>query len=460
MSSLLALVLLTITQLLAGWGLVTLFRIRLQPAFILPVSLIMGVAVFSVVPFILQLLYIPVTAINVFASLLLVTLALNIQFSAGIQMLRTTLPGTRFRIQLYEWPFLLVIVLLIFVSIWRCFYFPPTPADVTTGAEAIAEYAVREKTMINSVFELTQNGNTLKPPFITSLQIIYKYAGFPFGQLWLSSVFISFIVILYHALSATLHRSIVGLLMIFFLAIPEMYAYTFMILYDYSNAVFFFLAVFFLVRYCNNRRFNELAFAGLLLGIATYTRPETLLLTGCLLPVIIWNNIRNKVRFVRLASGLVAFAAPTVLFYLVAVYIYIHYYLPEPYSIAAQVNPALTNMRLAWKQFSETNISLIFSSQGIEYYSYFIFIFLGLLIAELFIKLTLTATAKNYLYAVLVIYLLYPLLSHVLPGVSIDNTVKRAFFKLFPLMLLYMANNSLVMAFSKKIQHWEHLPKV
>lgn len=459
MSSLLVIVLLTLTQLLAGWGLLTLFRIRLKPGFILPVSLLLGIAVFSVVPFILQLLYIPVTAINIFASLLLATLVLNMQFSAGLKMLKETAPGTRFRIQLYEWPFLLTIAFLVFVSVWRCFYFPPTPADVTTGAEAIAEYAVREKTLINSVFALTQNGNTLKPPFISSLQVIYKYAGFPFGQLWLCSVFISFIIIMYHALCATLHKSIVGLLMICFLSIPEMYAYTFMILYDYSNAVFFFLAIIFLVRYCSNRRFNELAFAGLLLGIATYVRPETLLLTGCLLPVIIWNNIKHKVHFVKTLTGLITFTAPAVLFYLVAVHIYIHYYLPGAYSIAAQVNPALTNLQAAWERFAEANSSLIFSSQGIEYYGYFIFIFLGLLVAELIVKRTLTIKGKNYLYGVLVIYLLYPLLSHVLPGVSIDNTVKRAFFKLFPLMLLYMANNSLVIAFSNKIKHWEHLPK-
>jgi hypothetical protein len=68
---------------------------------------------------------------------------------------------------------------------------PPTPRDLTSGAEAIAEFAVREGRMINSVFSVDVGNNAVKPPFITSLQIIYKLAGFPFGKVWLSTIFVS-----------------------------------------------------------------------------------------------------------------------------------------------------------------------------------------------------------------------------------------------------------------------------
>jgi hypothetical protein len=444
-----------VLQLLAGFGLLTLFRIQLKPPFLLSLALLMGVAVFSVVPFVMQLLYIPITAVSVFAALLITTLLLNIQYKQGISNIKKSFNGTHFRIRLYEAPFLTLIIVIVFVSAWRCFYFPPTPNDITTGAEAVAEYTVREHTMINSVFLLTQNGNSLKPAFITSLQVIYKFAGFPFGQIWLSSIFISFTVFLYHALSATAHRVIACLLLIFLLAIPEMYAYTFMILYDYSNAVFFLLCVFFCNRYYKDQQLYELAFAGLLMGFATYLRPETLLLCFGILPVIFFNAIKNKAGIKKMLTAAVVFLLPTLLFYLVAVYIYIHYYLPVTYSIAAQINANVFNIKAALARFAETNTNVIFSSQGIVYYGYFIFIFLAILAAELLIKRKLNAVARNYLYGILLVYIVYPLLTHVLPGASIDYTVKRAFIKLFPLMILCIANTEIVMWFSKKITGWE-----
>ncbi len=451
----LVIILLLLLQLLAGWGVITLFKLELKPAFILPLSVLMGIAVFSVIPFLLQLAYIPITFISVFASLLAATLLLNIRFAAGLKNLKQSCKNIRFKTALYEVPFLLLIGCIVLLSIWRCFYFPPTPSDVTTGAEAIAEYTVREHTMINSVFELTQNGNTLKPPFITCLQIIYKFAGFSFGQIWLCGVFVSFTILLYHMLSATLHRLIAGFLLVAFLAIPEMYAYTFMILYDYSNAVFFFLTVYFLISYFKSQRINELAFAGLLAAIATYIRPETLLLTFCLLPVIFLNKIKHKKRLLQYVKETVVFMLPVIIVYVVAVYIYINWYLPGTYNISDQVNPHWGNVKSILQQYSTTNAVLVFSMQGVVYYGYFIFIFLGFVLAELIFKRKFTATALNYLSIIVIIYLFFPLLSHVLPGVSVDYTVKRAFLKMFPLMLLYMGNNGLLIGLSQKIRRWE-----
>src|SRR5947207_15950575 len=134
--------------------------------------------------------------------------------------------------------------------------------------------------MINSVFtvNLETTNNVFKPPFITCLQIIYKYAGFDFGQVWLSTIVACFIIFLYHALCLRIHRIFAGLLILFFLAIPEMFAYTFMVLFDYSNAVFFFLSIYFVYAYFQNQQRNYLAFAGLLMAIATYIRSETLIL--------------------------------------------------------------------------------------------------------------------------------------------------------------------------------------
>lgn len=456
MISYLIALLLIIAQWFAGFGILTLFKLRLKPTLFLPLCLLTGIAAFSVVPFLLELCRVSITPLNVFASLGVLCIVVNLRFRKGLRALKEMMSGNAFRIRLYEIPFFLVIAFIIFLSVWRCFYFPPNPADATSGAEVIAEYTLREQTMINSVFEVEPSGNTLKPPFLTCLQIIYKLAGFPFGQIWLSSVFICFMIILYHLVSIRLHRILAGMLLLLFLAIPEMYAYTYIILYDYSNAVFFCLAIYFQVRFFESNKFNELAFAGLLMGIATYIRPETPVLAASLVAVIVWNGYRSKKSFKIIVRNSFLFLLPAILFYLISVTIYINLYLPFPYSVARQVNSDLFNIMNFLNRFIEANRTLIFSKTGIENYGWFVFFFLALLIAELIAKRRFTRIAGNYLFAILVVYIAFPTLSHILPGLTIENSVKRAFFKMFPLMLLYMANNSLLIDLSNRIIQWEN----
>jgi hypothetical protein len=190
MSGIMIILLLTIIQFIAGFGLINLFNIQLKPGLLISLAILLGVAVFSIMPFILQLAYIPLTSTNVFISILAACVLLNSKFKSGIARLQELKANIKFRIKIYEIPFVVMIVFIVFVSAWRCFYFPPTPRDLTSGAEVIAEYAIREKTMINSVFSvnLETTNNIFKPPFITCLQIIYKYAGFEFGQIWLSTI--------------------------------------------------------------------------------------------------------------------------------------------------------------------------------------------------------------------------------------------------------------------------------
>jgi hypothetical protein len=457
MSGIMIIVLLTIIQFIAGFGILNLFKIDLKPGMFISLAILLGVAVFSVMPFVLQLAYIPLTSTNVFISILLACVLLNIKFKSGITRLKELKANIRIKPKLYELPFVLMIAFIIFVSAWRCFYFPPTPRDLTSGAEVIAEYAIREKTMINSVFSvnLETTNNVFKPPFITCLQIVYKYAGFEFGQVWLSTIVACFIIFLYQALSLTIHRIFAGLLVLFFMAIPEMFAYTFMVLFDYSNAVFFFLATWFLYLFFQNQQRNYLAFAGLLMAIATYIRSETLILACLMAPAIVWYHWRNKTGIVKGLVSCAFFVVPSVLAYVISITIFINRYLPVQYNIGELVNSNLGDLSPFFTRFSEINEKLLFSELGVGYYGYFIYFFLLLLLLELVVKRKLTPTTRNWLYAVLVIYLGFPLLGYLLPLLDLNNSTKRGLFKLFPLMLLYMANNSLLVAWSQRITKWE-----
>ncbi|HYE55766.1 MAG TPA: hypothetical protein VD996_13025, partial [Chitinophagaceae bacterium] len=314
-----------------------------------------------------------------------------------------------------------------------------------------------EKTMINSVFSLSLErfNNHFKSPYLISLQVIYKYAGLPFGQVWLSNVFICFIIFVYHALNLHLHRLLSGALLLLFLAIPEMYAYTFMVLFDYSNAVFFFLSTWFVFEYFNSGNKKHLAFAGLLMGVATYIRSETLVLAGLLSLVIIWHQFRKGYSFGRTLLRAISFLLPSVLFYVVCIYIYINFYLPIPYNIEGLVNPHPLNPLTFFDRFLDINTELIFSRQGINYYGYFIFFFLIIFVCDIIYGRGLNKDSRNWLYGVLVIYLGMALLGHLLPLLDIDNSTKRGLMKMFPLMLLYMGSSQLLKDVSASIKKWE-----
>ena len=451
--------LLGLLQMIIGVGLLSLFRIQLRTIFFFALAVLIGVAVFSFVPFVLQLLYVPITSFTVFGTLLLIALLLNIRPLTNAKHLKTFILPTKVGIKLYEIPFLLVTGFIVFLSVWRCFYLPPAPFDAISGGELIAEYAIKEKTMINSAFAVEPNGNTLKPAFLTSLQVIYKMAGFPFGQVWLSNVFICFIVILHHLLSRNVHRLLAWLLLLMFISIPEMFGYTYMALYDYTNAVFFFLSIYFLVEFFQTQQRNFFWLSATLMSIATYTRPEMPVLIVMLLPMAIYNKLKEKVSIWRSMKICIEFGLPSLLVYLLSVTIYINFYLPQEYSVAEQVNPNVWNVSSAFNSIAKASSNLIFSKKGIEYYSYFIYIFLTLVLAELIFKRKLNREAKNYLYSIAVVFLAYPLLNHLLPGLTIENSVKRGYFKMFPLMLMYMSCNHFLSTLSDKIEKWEMTSK-
>jgi hypothetical protein len=151
--------LLLLCYLVTGYGLITLFGLRLRTAYMITLSLLLGVAVASFLPFLLQLLNIQLTAVTVFASLLAAALAFNIPTlrlirKEGWANVRRTFDFKPFRILPYEIPYLVIFGFIVFVSIWRCYYLPPTSRDALSGPEAIAEFAVREHTMINSFFSV------------------------------------------------------------------------------------------------------------------------------------------------------------------------------------------------------------------------------------------------------------------------------------------------------------------
>jgi hypothetical protein len=457
MTAILMFLVLCFLHIVTGFGFLSLFRIRLRPGLFISISLIAGIGIFSLLPFLLQLLRIPLTGFSVWVSIVITVILLNLKAGSSYRFYRSLWKGIKIRFRIYEIPAFLLIAFLVFASVWRCFYYPPFPRDLTSGAEAIAEYTVREKTMINSVFSvnLESTNNQFKPPFLTSLQIIYKYAGFPFGQVWLSLLFISFLVFLYHFLIRHLHRLIAGLFLVFFICIPEMYAYTFMVLYDYSNAVFFCVAVFFLLEYLEKPAWNSLGAFAIFMAFATYVRAETLVLIFLLMPVLFIHHVKNWDGLRRIIKSAVIFLFPAIIVYLLSVVIFISYYLPVDYPVKNLVNSHPWDLSPFFKRFADMNNQLIFSGTGVNYYGYFIFFFLMILLLDIVLTDKWTMTSKNILFTIFVVYIGLPFMGFLLPLFDLDHTTKRGLFKIFPLMLLYIGSSGVLSSFSGTITRWE-----
>lgn len=509
----------------SGHGLLHLFGMRLKPAFMVTLSLLLGIAVASVIPFILQLFYIVLTGPAVFGAIAVVALLLNIPlflrirregFAAVLRSFpfgprpdskgRRSFPfglrwfkSGRFRLQTYELPFLLIIAFMTFVSVWRCYYFPPTSRDALSGPEAIAEYAVREQSMINSFFsiDLWSTNNQFKSPFLISLQLIYKLAGFPFGQIWLSIIFVCFTIFLYQVLKERLHPILAGLLLLLFTMSPEIYAYSFMILYDYSNMVFYFLGIYFLFGAATNTFTGPsataisaptstasiavasatntftgpsappprlIAFAGLLLGIATYIRSETLALVILLLPVLFLMQLRSDTGRLQRPSAPVIkkmawstffFLLPSGIGYYLPTQLYIKYYLPVHYDIGALLNPHLTDWHPLFQRYGDIITKLLYGTLATHLWGYLFYCATALFLAELLFIRRFSREARNWLYAMLVLYLALGAMGFALPMFNLLETTKRALFKMMPLALLYLANNEIVLRLSHRISRWE-----
>ena len=449
------LIFLLICHYLTGRGLISLLRLELANVPAICFSFMTGVPLLSFAPCILQLMKIPLTDINVFIAIACLTALF------GLPLLKSSLRRgmPKFILpQPYEWPFLIVIAGFIVISVWRCYYMPPYSRDMLSGPELIAEFAVREKTMINSVFnlDLSTSNNYFKSPYITSLQIMYKLLVYPFGQLWLSVLFVSFTIWIFTLLKERLHPLLAGLFMLLFIAIPELFAYTFVILYDYSNMVFFFSGFYFLARYLEKERVSELSFSIVLFGLATYIRTETLILIVMLLPLLVFHFYRKKTPLKLTAARLFAFVFVPFIFYFICINVFVRNFVPLPFDLQENVNRDLGNVSYFFTRLQDMATKLIFSEPGVDFYGIYFFIFCGILLLDILWLRRFNREALYALYGVAVVYIGLGIIGYLLPLADLSNTTKRGLFKAMPIALLYMANSAAVQRLSTFLTNWEH----
>ncbi|MES2703433.1 MAG: hypothetical protein V4649_12390 [Bacteroidota bacterium] len=453
--TLLGLFFVLLMQFICGRGIISLFRVALPAIDKLCLSLILGVPMVSFVPCILQLAGVPITAsatalgITILACLLLIPQLLPFRRPA---LGRVKLP------KIYEVPFLLIFLLHIVVSVWRCYYYPPTARDMLAGPEVISEFTVREGTMVNSVFsiDLQTTNNYFKSPFITSLQVIYKLLVCAFGQVWLSVIAIPFLVWLYVLLRRLIHPLVAGFLFLLFLIMPELFAYTYLMLYDYCNMVFFVSGFYFLVSYLRERKSNRFAFAIFLFGLATYIRTETLVLVGMgALPLFIYNFSQKKLPLLRNLVQCLVLILPSVCFYIICVHLFVRNFVPIPFDLQGQINPNMTDVSPFFVRMKDIAADLLFSEFGRDLFGYFVFVFCGVLFLDVVYFRKFRFEGLAALCGIVVVYVGLSLIGYLLPLADLEHTTKRGLFKMMPLMLLYLGHSAATRQVCDRIRVWE-----
>lgn len=445
---------LIVAQFLAGRGILAMFKVKLRPLISFAVSSIIGIVVFSLLPMLIEMFHMPITKSNVILFICAATLLLNIfvikRYDFGVfKQIKIKFPP------IYELLFIVLFIALAVPSLWRCYYYPPNARDVMSGPEALAEYAVKEHTINNSVWSvnlLESTPNLLKPPFITDLQIIYKLLVHPFGQIWLSIMYICFSVWLYSLVREKLHPFLTGIVMLFFLTIPEVYGYTYIILWDYSNMILFFLGFYYMYQYIVTKEYNLFLFSCFMYGLATFIRLDTLVFIALSAPLLAYHMWKGKEPFLRIGYSVVLMGAIPFVFYYVWVNIFVKNYLPIGIDVEQQLNPQPLSIYFDW--LSGMNSQLLFGGDNIALYGYFIYIFLLILVIDIIFFRRFSKEAIFMLFGIAIIYFGMPLLSYLTTWFNI-TTAKRGFFKMFPMMILYMRSSALFTRLSQLITSFE-----
>lgn len=463
MSSIVTILVLALVQVLTGYGVLSALKIQLKPWMLLAVAGLLGVCLSSIAVLMLVFLKVPITFTSSIVAIVVAMGIANIpsilsRFSNyNLLFNKQLITGIKF----YELPGILVVTFVIFVGAWRCFYYPPSPRDLTSGPEVIAEYMVKEKKIDNSVFtvNLESTNNQFKSPFIITLQALYKLAGFPFGQVWLITVVAFFFIFLYQALVRNIHPVIASALLLWFTAIPEMYAYIVYALFDYSNAVYFAVGVYFLFRNFEISNWRYTLLASIFFALATYIRSETLVLTGIFGLLYLGWRLLQKEKFPILIKEGLLIIVPSILLYVISGPFYLKNYIPQQYDVAGLLNKNLFNLSPFFNRLNDMWSKLLGGEMGALRYGSFLKLFYFIFVVDIAyyfytIKVSKQPASKMFLtwaLLVLVIVLGIAFLGYLFPLMDLDNSTKRALFKLFPVVLLYFGYSTILQAISKKL---------
>ncbi|MEO6281750.1 MAG: hypothetical protein ABIN80_19175 [Dyadobacter sp.] len=424
-------------QFLIGFGLVDRFGVINKLGQKISLSILLGFFVSSVAVFALELLHIKLTTFSILSVLALAALIINFNLPHLLNRLLGAFTENRDTVQVYELVFFLAAGYLLFYSVWRSYSIPVTPYDSIVGIDLVAKQAIKEGHIVSSIFYRPEFRPYLSTqpyyaPFTMLMQVIYRFAGLPFGQLWLGILTVSFFVFAYSKLCEKIHPVIAGFFVLLFITVPEMYAYTFLLQTDFSNAVFFSVGMIFTIEFLESKNIRYLFPAAVFMAAACWSRTETIILV---IPVA-------SIILVRLSSGrsfkliLPAFFyfGFCALFNVLWNVIFFKLYFPVVPEVKDQIN---WKGVYSWEKSSEILNGMNAFFFNANYWGYSIHIFLTLwLINMIFSR---SKKVMSNLAWIALFYLCFFVMLHHFTLMNIEYTFRRAVMKFLLLMCLLMS---------------------
>jgi hypothetical protein len=133
--------------------------------------------------------------------------------------------------------------------------------------------------------------------------------------------------------------------------------------------------------------------------------------------------------------------------------------MPAQFHLDQQINSNLSDLTPLFTRFKEMHSRLLLGEYSRPLWAYFILAFLLIVVSDLVVFRRIRKESLTWYYAIAIIYFGLPLLGYLLPLMDLLNTTKRGLFKIFPLMLLIMANTTMLQKLSLMISNWEMAPE-
>jgi hypothetical protein len=425
-------------QFLIGFGVIDRFEIISRLPQKIALSVILGFFISTVSIFVLELFHISLTVPGIMMAVGATALGVNFNLPRLFRSLHQLIKSNQCDVKIYELIFLFGIGYLLFFSVWRTYAIPVTPYDSIVGIDLVAREAVKEGHIVSSIFYRPDFRPFLSTqpyyaPFTMLMQVIYQSAGLPFGQMWLGILTISFFVFAYNKLCERMHPVLAGFFVMLLITSPELYAYTFLLQTDFSNAVFFAIAIIFTIDFLESKRMQHLYLGALFMAAACWSRTETIILV---LPVGAIIGMRSNTgfswKYLLHGLGYISFCGFFTALWNV---IFFKFYFPVVPKMAEQIN---------WKGlYSATKSSEILNGMNAcffstEYWGYFIYIFLAVWLANLLLARNMRAMMP--LAWIVIFYFCFFIMLHHFTLMNIEYTFRRAIMKFLLLMCLMIGD--------------------
>ena len=444
--------LLIFLQFLSGFGLIIKIDKNLSRFTLLPISLLAGASLGTFIIYLMGILSIPIKWLYFLILFTLLTLLLLLPYNKTFSLLKTIFFKKFTDIKIYELLTVFFILQVYYISAWRTYYQPIISFDAICGIDLFAKNAIKDGKLVCWIFD----GNYIKnlstqayyAPFTAFQQIIYRFAGFEVGQIWLSMIFLSLIIFMYHSMKSFCHPALAGFIVYITITIPEFYAYTFILQTDFSNSVFIAIAVFYFAQFWKTNLIPKLYLSGLFFAFSVWSRSESIFFIP-FFSILVMYKLKN-LNLISNIKHTSFFSAVSIAPFILWNIIFYRFYFPNAPQTSEILKIGNYSISSISSILSEFNKKVIFED---DYWGYFIYVVLAMIILDIVVFRKINGYI--FLIAIFIFYITFILLEMHFVHFNIEYTFRRGFFKFLLVGSYYLIQSELIIRISNWLYRFE-----